>query len=80
MMVELLLYVVGFLCVAVIVMGFLSFDEWEIGIEFIHLGYNNFEIGVSNRNYHLENEGVEQELRFGFLFFSLVMVFRRFDA
>ena len=80
MMVEILMYIVAFLCVVVVVMGFMYYEEFEIGIEFAHARLNNFEMGVSNRNYELEDGGMEQELRFGFLIFSLVITFRRFDA
>lgn len=80
MVVEFLLYIIAFLCVTVVVIGFMSFDEWEIYVEFIHPRYNGFEIGVSNRNYHLEDGGIEQELRIGFIFVSLVVVFSRIDA
>jgi len=61
-------------------MGFMYFEEWEIGIELLPKGYNNFELGVSNRNYNLEDDGQEQELRIGLLLFTFIAVFRRFDA
>lgn len=80
MMVEILMYLVALLCVVVVVMGFMYYEEFEIGIEFAHPKLNSFEIGVSNRHYNLQDGGMEQELRFGFLFFSLVILFRRFDA
>ena len=51
MMVEILMYVVGFLCVAVIVMGFVQCDEWEISLEIINPGTTTFELGVSNKTY-----------------------------
>lgn len=64
----------------VIVMGFLYFEEWEIGIEFLPKGYNNFELGVSNRNYNLTDGASQQELRIGVLLFTFIFVFTRFDA
>lgn len=72
--------IVGLLSVIVLVMGFMYFDEWEVGIELLPKGYNNFELGVSNRNYNLEDDGQEQELRIGLLLFTFIAVFRRFDA
>jgi len=67
--------------VAVVVWGFVFFDEYEIGVEFLPKDYNSFELGVSNRNYKLEDDGgLEQELRIGLLLFSFIFLFRRFDA
>jgi hypothetical protein len=77
MMVEILMYVVGFLCVAVIVMGFVQCDEWEISLEIINPGTTTFELGVSNRTYDLEDEGVEHEFRVGFILVVLVLLFRK---
>ena len=68
------------LSMAVIVWGLVFFEEWEMGIEFLPKDYNNFELGVSNRNYHLDDGGLEQELRIGVLLFSFIFLFRRFDA
>ena len=68
------------LIVLVIAYGFLYFEEWEIGIEFMPTDFNNFELGVSNRNYTLTEGGMEQELRIGLLLFCFIAVFRRFDA
>jgi len=68
------------LSMAVIVWGLVFFEEWEMGIEFLPKDYNNFELGVSNRNYHLDDGGMEQELRIGLLLFSFIFLFRRFDA
>ena len=68
------------LMVIVIVYGFLYFDEYEIGIEFLPKGYNNFELGVSNRNYVMTDESQQQELRIGVLLFTFIFVFTRFDA
>jgi hypothetical protein len=68
------------LSMAVIVWGLVFFEEWEMGIEFLPKDYNNFELGVSNRNYHLDDGGLEQELRIGLLLFSFIFLFRRFDA
>jgi len=68
------------LIAAVIAYGFVCFEEWEIGIEFLPKDYNNFELGVSNRNYTLTDGGLEQELRIGLLLFCFIAVFRRFDA
>ena len=77
MMVEILMYVVGFLCVAVIVMGFVQCDEWEISLEIINPGTTTFELGVSNKTYDLEDEGVEHEFRVGFILVVLVVLFRK---
>jgi hypothetical protein len=68
------------LMIAVILWGYIMYDEYEIGIEFLPKDYNNFELGVSNRNYHLHDGGLEQELRIGLLLFSFIFLFRRFDA
>jgi hypothetical protein len=68
------------LSMAVIVWGLVFFEEWEMGIEFLPKDYNNFELGISNRNYHLDDGGLEQELRIGLLLFSFIFLFRRFDA
>jgi hypothetical protein len=75
-----LLVMVTVLSMAVIVWGFYHFDEYEIGIEFLPKDYNSFELGVSNRNYKLDDGGLEQELRIGLLLFSVIFLFRRFDA
>jgi hypothetical protein len=72
--------IVGLLSVIVVVWGFAHFEEWEIGIEFLPKDYNNFELGVSNRNYELTDGGLEQELRIGLLLFTFLIIFRRFDA
>ena len=77
---ELLACVVGLLSAIVVIMGFMYFDEWEIGVEFLPLGYNSCELGISNRNYPLDDGGLEQELRIGVLLFSFIVLFRRFDA
>ena len=72
--------IVGLLSVIVCVWGFVHFEEWEIGIEFLPKDYNNFELGVSNRNYELTDGGLEQELRIGLLLFTFLIIFRKFDA
>ena len=72
--------IVGLLSVIVVVWGFYHFEEWEIGIEFLPKDYNNFELGVTNRNYELTDGGLEQELRIGLLLFTFLIIFRRFDA
>jgi hypothetical protein len=72
--------VVGLLSVIVVVWGFIHFEEWEIGIEFLPKDYNNFELGVTNRNYELTDGGLEQELRIGVLLFTFLIIFRRFGA
>ena len=77
---QLLLALVTVLMVAVVVWGFVFFDEYEIGIEFLPKDYNSFELGVSNRNYVTDDGGLEQELRIGLLLFSFIFLFRRFDA
>lgn len=80
MILTLVAYLVIILSMIVILMGFMYFEEWEAGIEFMPKGYNNFELGVSNRNHILTDDGREQELRIGFLLFTLFITFRRFDA
>jgi hypothetical protein len=81
MILTLLGWTVGTLSVIVLIWGFIHFDEWEIGIEFLPKGYNNFELGFSNRNHILvDDEGQEQELRIGMLLFTFFVLFRRFDA
>ena len=72
--------IVGLLSVIVIVWGFIHFEEWEIGIEFLPKDYNNFELGITNRNYELSDGGLEQELRIGVLLFTFLIIFRRFGA
>ena len=72
--------IVGLLSVIVIIWGFMYFDEYEIGIEFLPRGYNNFELGVSNRNYIMTDDSQQQELRIGVLLFTFIFVFTRFDA
>jgi hypothetical protein len=72
--------IVGLLSVIVCIWGFVHFEEWEIGIEFLPKDYNNFELGISNRNYELTDGGLEQELRIGLLLFTFLVIFRRFDA
>jgi hypothetical protein len=80
MVVLLLGCIVGLLSVIVVVWGFMHFEEWEIGVEFLPKDYNNFELGISNRNYELTDGGLEQELRIGLLLFTFLIIFRRFDA
>jgi hypothetical protein len=80
MVVLLLGCIVGLLSVIVCIWGFVHFEEWEIGIEFLPKDYNNFELGISNRNYELTDGGLEQELRIGLLLFTFFIIFRRFDA
>jgi hypothetical protein len=75
-----LIVIVTILSMAVIVWGLACFDEYEIGVEFLPKDYNSFELGVSNRNYKLDDGGLEQELRIGLLLFSFIFLFRRFDA
>jgi hypothetical protein len=72
--------IVGLLSLVVCVWGFIHFEEWEVGIEFLPKDYNNFELGVTNRNYELTDGGLEQELRIGLLLFTFLIIFRRFDA
>ena len=80
MVVLLLGCIVGLLSLVVVIWGFAHFEEWEIGIEFLPKNYNNFELGISNRNYELTDGGLEQELRIGLLLFTFLVIFRRFDA
>jgi len=80
MIVYVVLTITLILMISVITYGFAFFEEWEIGIEFLPKDYNNFELGVSNRNYTLTDGGLEQELRIGLLLFSFIAIFRRFDA
>ena len=75
-----LLTLVAVLMIAVVIWGFTQFEEYEIGIEFLPKDYNNFELGISNRNYILDDGGLEQELRIGLLLFSFIFLFRRFGA
>ena len=75
-----LIVIVTLLSMAVSVWGLCFFDEYEIGVEFLPKDYNSFELGVSNRNYKLDDGGLEQELRIGVLLFSFIFLFRRFDA
>jgi hypothetical protein len=75
-----LLTILVVLMITVIVWGFVHFEEYEIGIEFLPKDYNSFELGVSNRNYNLDDGGLEQELRIGLLLFSVIILFRRFGA
>ena len=75
-----LIVIVAILSMAVIVWGLCFFEEYEIGVEFLPKDYNSFELGVSNRNYKLDDGGLEQELRIGLLLFSFIFLFRRFDA
>jgi hypothetical protein len=77
---NLVLAIVVVLMITVIVWGFVHFEEYEIGIEFLPKNYNSFELGVSNRNYNLDDGGLEQELRIGLLLFSVIILFRRFGA
>ena len=72
--------IVGLLSVVVCIWGFYHFDEWEIGVEFLPKDYNNFELGITNRNYELTDGGLEQELRVGLLLFTFLVLFRKFDA
>jgi hypothetical protein len=80
MILNLVLAIVVVLMITVIVWGFVHFEEYEIGIEFLPKDYNSFELGVSNRNYNLDDGGLEQELRIGLLLFSVIILFRRFGA
>ena len=80
MILTLISCIVSLLSVVVIVWGFYHFEEWEIGIEFLPKDYNNFELGISNRNYELTDGGLEQELRIGLLLFTFLVIFRKFDA
>ena len=75
-----LAWIVVILCMIVLIMGFMYFDEWEIGVEFLPIGYNSFELGVSNRNYETTDGGAQQELRIGVLLFTFICTFTRFDA
>lgn len=80
MILNLVLAATVVLMIAVCIWGMVFFEEYEIGIEFLPKDYNSFELGVSNRNYHLEDGGLEQEMRIGVLLFSFIILFRRFDA
>lgn len=79
-MLKLVVAMVVLLTMIVIIWGFWFFEEFEIGIEFINKNYNSFEIGVSNRNYHLDDGGLLQEMRIGLLLINVIFLFRRFDA
>ena len=78
--VQMLVVTMVLLIVAVVGWGFYHFDEWEIGIEFMPTDFNNFELGVSNRNYYKEDDTLEQELRIGLLLFCFIAIFRKFEA
>lgn len=80
MILNLVLAIVVVLMITVIVWGFVHFEEYEMGIEFLPKNYNSFELGISNRNYNLDDGGLEQELRIGLLLFSVIILFRRFGA
>ena len=80
MILTLVACVVVLMMIVVVIMGFMYFEEFEMGIEFLPNGSHSFELGVSNRNYVLEDDGLEQELRIGLLLFSIIILFRRFDA
>ena len=80
MILTLVACVVVLMMIVVVIMGFMYFEEFEIGVEFLPKGYNSFELGISNRNYNLDDGGQEQELRIGLLLFTLIAEFRRFDA
>lgn len=77
---KLLACIVGILSTIVVIMGFMYFDEWEVGVEFLPIGYNSFELGVSNRNYTTTDGESQQELRIGLLLFTFICTFTRFDA
>ncbi len=79
-MLKLVIAAVSILVLIVLIWGFWFFEEFEIGIEFLPKGYNSFELGISNRNYYLDNEGLEQEMRIGLLLINVIFLFRRFDA
>jgi hypothetical protein len=79
-MLKLVIAAVSILVLIVLIWGFWFFEEFEIGIEFLPKGYNSFELGISNRNYYLDNRGLEQELRIGLLLINVIFLFRRFDA
>lgn len=80
MMLKLVIAAVSILVLIVLIWGFWFFEEFEIGVEFLPKGYNSFELGISNRNYYLDNEGLEQEMRIGLLLINVIFLFRRFDA
>ncbi len=80
MMLKLVIAAVSILVLIVLIWGFWFFEEFEIGIEFLPKGYNSFELGISNRNYYLDNGGLEQEMRIGLLLINVIFLFRRFDA
>jgi hypothetical protein len=79
-MLKLVIAAVSILVLIVLIWGFWFFEEFEIGVEFLPKGYNSFELGISNRNYYLDNGGLEQELRIGLLLINVIFLFRRFDA
>ncbi len=79
-MLKLVIAAVSILVLIVLIWGFWFFEEFEIGVEFLPKGYNSFELGISNRNYYLDNGGLEQEMRIGLLLINVIFLFRRFDA
>lgn len=66
--------------VVAVIGGLLGTDAIEFSFELVTGKTTNFEIGVSNNHFTTEDGGHEQELRFGLLFISFVIVFIRFGA
>lgn len=60
-----------------IISGIVGCDEWQFGFELVNPRFNSFEIGITNRNYEWDNGDVEQELRIGFLIFTISASFFR---
>lgn len=63
-----------------IMIGMISCDEWQFGIELVNPKFNSFEIGITNRNYQWDNGDYEQELRIGFFIFTISASFFRNSA
>lgn len=68
------------LVVMALVMGMNKAEEIEWAIEFIHPGFNSFELGITNRNYEWDNGDSEQELRIGLFIVTLSVSFFKNSA
>ncbi len=75
-----LIYIIGSIVLFIalpIITGMLTSDEWVFGIELARFKSNSFEMGITNRTYHWDNEDVEQELRIGLLLITFSFSFFR---
>jgi len=55
-------------------------EEVEMGIELISLSAFDFELGISNRTYTLQDGGQEKEFRIGMLIVNIYILFYRNSA